>query len=383
MNRRRLPATIKTPLNTLAALGALWYSGKSLAAKRYRWVKPSVIHVADSGWVLSSISAYIGRHLGQHYDFGASFAWRNIRHSIVHFLSPPEYFGGKLYRHIHPSNSQVVNWTHGQRTNPNPVFAQRLDNVGEASAYADKIVVQTSIGSDILCAEGVSPAKLVHIPLGIDTRLFRPPTPAERSDIRKKLDIPQTAYCIGSFQKDGIGWDEGMSPKWVKGPDTFLQVVQRLRHDYEICVLLTGPARGYVKAGLDRMDVPYRYVWLKDYRDVAEHYWALDLYVIASRDEGGPLALLESMASKVPVVSTRVGMSIDLLSHGDNGFLANVDDAEELAISASRLLGDSESRRAIAVNAFQTIQQYDWSIIADRYHTDVYRPLLVQAGYHV
>ena len=146
--------------------------------------------------------------------------------------------------------------------------------------------------------------------------------------MRKKLGIPSTAHCIGSFQKDGIGWDEGMKSKWVKGPDTFLQVVQRLRRDHEICVLLTGPARGYVKSGLERIGVPYRHVWLKDYGEVAKHYWALDLYIIASRDEGGPLALLESMASKVPVVSTRVGMSVDLLVDGDNGLLSDVDDVD-------------------------------------------------------
>ena len=365
----------------LATLSAFLYSGKSLAAKRHHWVNPAVIHVADADWVLSTISKSIVQHLRPHYDFGPSFAWKAIRYSIVHFLSPPGYFGGKVYQRIHPSNSQVINWTHGQRTNPDPEFSRRLDNVEEVSTYVDKIVVQTSIGADTLRAEGVNPAKLVHIPLGIDTRLFRPPTPAQRAEMREELGIPPTAHCIGSFQKDGIGWDEGMEPKWVKGPDTFLRVVQRLRRDHEIFVLLTGPARGYVKRGLDRMDVPYRHVWLKDYGEVAKHYWALDLYIIASRDEGGPMALLESMASEVPVVSTRVGMSLDLLGGGDNGLLSDVDDVEGLAERASRVLADSGLRHGIVVRALHTVQQYDWSIIANRYHEDVYRPLLLQAGY--
>ena len=381
MNGSYPRAAIRAPIHALTSLGSLWYSTKSLAAKRYRWVNPSVILVSDKDWVLSTISGYIGHYLGGNYNFGPSFAWKGIRHSIVHFLSPPGYFGGKLYQRIHPSNSQVINWTHGQRTNPNPEFSRRLDNVEEVNTYVDKIVVQTSIGADTLRAEGVNPAKLVHIPLGIDTRLFRPPTPAQRAEMRKKLGISSTARCIGSFQKDGIGWDEGMKPKWVKGPDTFLQVVQRLRRDHEIFVLLTGPARGYVKSGLDRMGVPYRHVWLKDYGEVAKHYWALDLYIIASRDEGGPMALLESMASKVPVVSTRVGMSVDLLGGGDNGLLSDVDDVEGLTARASRVLADSRLRHGIVVKALHTVQQYDWSIIANRYHEDVYRPLLLQAGY--
>ena len=374
---------MRTPLGRVAGLAAFLYLGKSLMAKRYHWVNPTVIHVADADWVLSTISGYIGQHLARHYDFGPSLAWRIVRNSIVHFLSPPGYFSGKMYQRIHHSNSQVINWTHGRRTNANPEFSRRLDQIGEASTYVDKIVVQTGIGAETLRAEGVDPAKLVHIPLGIDTHLFRPPTRVESNEMRRKLDIPQTSYCIGSFQKDGNGWGEGMSPKWVKGPDTFLEVVRRLRHDFELCVLLTGPARGYVKAGLDQLNVAYRHVWLKDYSDVARHYSALDLYIIASRDEGGPLALLEAMASKVPVVSTRVGMSVDLLSDGDKGLLAEVDDVEGLVASAARVLGDAELRHAIAVNAFQTVQQYDWSIIANRYHEDVYRPLLLEAGYRV
>ena len=372
---------MRTPLGRVAGLAAFLYLGKSLMAKRYHWVNPTVIHVADADWVLSTISGYIGQHLARHYDFGPPLAWRIVRKSIVHFLSPPGYFSGKMYQRIHHSNSQVINWTHGRRTNANPEFSRRLDQIGEVSAYVDKIVVQTGIGAETLRAEGVDPAKVVHIPLGIDTRLFRPPTPAQRAEMRKELGIPPTAHCIGSFQKDGIGWDEGMEPKWVKGPDTFLRVVQRLRRDHEIFVLLTGPARGYVKRGLDRIDVPYRHVWLKDYGEVAKHYWALDLYIIASRDEGGPMALLESMASEVPVVSTRVGMSLDLLGGGDNGLLSDVDDVEGLAERASRVLADSGLRHGIVVRALHTVQQYDWSIIANRYHEDVYRPLLLQAGY--
>ena len=189
------------------------------------------------------------------------------------------------------------------------------------------------------------------------------------------------AYCIGSFQKDGEGWDDGMVPKWVKGPDVFLETIDRLRRDYELFVLLTGPSRGYVKAGLERMGIRYRHVWLKQYEEVARHYWALDLYLIASRDEGGPMAVLESMASGVPLVSTRVGMSIDLISSGVNGFLNEVEDADGLAVNASRTLENSELGQRISSEAVQQAQNYDWSAIAARYHEEVYRPLLVEDGF--
>ena len=35
--------------------------------------------------------------------------------------------------------------------------------------------------------------------------------------MREYLGIPDDAICIGSFQKDGVGWEMGLSPSWSKG----------------------------------------------------------------------------------------------------------------------------------------------------------------------
>ena len=79
-------------------------------------------------------------------------------------------------------------------------------------------------------------------------------------------------------------------------------------------MLLTGPSRGYVKAGLDRARraVPPRV--LPDVDAVARAYDAIDVCVVASREEGGPRAVLESMATGVPLVTTRVGQAADLVA---------------------------------------------------------------------
>ena len=359
-------------------LASLLYSGALRAAMTQDSSRPTVIYVGDSDWVLSTIGKAIRQHLEGQYRFGPRFAWRGVRNSLIHWGSPPPYFSGKLYLRVHPSNVQVVNWTHGQRSNPDPEFAMRLDEAQEAISHAGMVVCHSMVGMGTLLQEGVDPSKLVNIPHGIDTKLFRPPTPGERSLMRRELDIPETAYCIGSFQKDGEGQGAGMSPKWVKGPDVFLDVISRLRHRHELCVLLTGPARGYVKAGLDQMGVPYRHVYLEDYRDVARHFWALDAYVIASRDEGGPMALLESMASGVPLISTRVGMCIDLIEDGRNAFLADVDDAERLADRAAEIREDDDGRQTLIKGGLSTAQRHTWAEIAWRYSEEVYRPLTVR-----
>lgn len=359
----------------------LWYTGNAALARMHNFGKPPVIYLGDSDWVLSTIGNYIREHLGKHYAFGPSFAWRGIRNSIVHAGSPPPYLDRKIYTQVHPSNKQVMSWTHGQRSNPDPVFARRLDDLHESKKFLAKIVTHSKTGLDTLIAEGIEPCTLAYIPHGVDRRLFHPPTHEQRVYMRNSLGVPDSAYCIGLFQKDGEGWGEGNTPKWVKGPDVFLRVIRLLRQNYELYVLLTSPARGYVKKGLEEMGVQYRHVELKDYREVAKHYWALDMYIIASRDEGGPMAVPESMASCVPLVSTRVGMAADVLRSGHNGFLTEVDDVEALAEAAALLLENDELRHTVAENALQTAQRYEWSAIADKYHHEVYRPLLLQAGY--
>ena len=71
----------------------------------------------------------------------------------------------------------------------------------------------------------------------------------------------RSAFVVGSFQKDGVGWEEGLEPKLIKGPDVLLAAVERLRQRVpELWLLLTAPARGYVKEGLERIGVPYRHL---------------------------------------------------------------------------------------------------------------------------
>ena len=49
-----------------------------------------------------------------------------------------------------------------------------------------------------------------------------------QDNIRNLLGIPRNSILIGSFQKDGVGWKEGIKPKLIKGPDIFVKVLDKL-----------------------------------------------------------------------------------------------------------------------------------------------------------
>ncbi|MBE3139889.1 MAG: glycosyltransferase family 4 protein [Thermoplasmata archaeon] len=184
----------------------------------------------------------------------------------------------------------------------------------------------------------IEPAKVFLIPIGVNLDFFPLGSAETKIAARQKLNIPQSAFVIGSFQKDGVGWGEGLEPKLVKGPDVFLASIKELKAQIpELYVLLSGPARGYMKAGLDAMQVPYSHFYLDSYPQIGELFKALDLYLVTARQEGGPKAILESMASGVPIISTRVGQATDLIQHGQNGWLVEVEDSLEIASWAVRV----------------------------------------------
>jgi glycosyltransferase involved in cell wall biosynthesis len=196
-----------------------------------------------------------------------------------------------------------------------------------------------------------------------------------RASARAQYGIGEHQLCIGSFHKDGDGWGDGNTPKMIKGPDILLQTIARVARERPVFVLLTGPARGFVKQGLAKLGVPFAHDWVDDYRDLPARYAALDAYLNPSREEGGPKGLLEAMASGVPVVSTRVGMAPDVIASGTSGDLAEVGDDEALARAILALPGGEalHARRAAARDA---VAACAWRIVGRQHLEQVYRPLL-------
>lgn len=97
---------------------------------------------------------------------------------------------------------------------------------------------------------------------------------------------------------------------------------------------------------------------------------------MTSREEGGPQAVLEALASGVPLVSTRVGLAPDVITDGVNGLLAQVEDVETLAALAGRMIDQPELAAKLTASGLETVKVYDWPLIAARYLEEVYSPLL-------
>ena len=256
---------------------------------------------------------------------------RYANNQSVFYANRYELLGTRAWDR-HPQNRFATAYFHGKPGNGEAIFDEMHKILCESHSHIHRVQVSHTEMRDIVLSSGIDSHKVFLIPIGIDISVFRPQTYESKKTARAKFGVPESAVVVGSFQKDGSGWGEGNEPKLIKGPDVFLAVLKQLKERVpEVVVLLTGPARGYVIKGLQEINVPYKHIMLDKYEDINGAYHCLDLYIVASRQEGGPKAILESMATGVPLVSTRVGQAMDLVRHGENGWLTEVQDVQGLA----------------------------------------------------
>jgi N-acetyl-alpha-D-glucosaminyl L-malate synthase BshA len=81
-----------------------------------------------------------------------------------------------------------------------------------------------------------------------------------------------------------------------------------------------------------------------------------DVFLLPSAQESFGLAALEAMACEVPVVASRVGGLPEVVEHGRNGFLHDLNDLDGMAASAIALLSDRDLHRRIAEAAARTVR---------------------------
>lgn len=356
----------------------------SLAAKPYGWInniisskieKPyySLYYVIEPiDWSIKWDGKYITKNLNELRLIKARMttAHFGIRKQIIHFGSVNTFLTSKGFKKPHKSNKVVLTWFHVVPDDP------RIRFVKEAQEYVDVVHTSSKITKKKLIEIDIPEEKIVVVPLGVDLNIFKPVSVEEKWKIKEEIGLPKDKIVIGSFQKDGAGWGEGLEPKWVKGPDIFVNVVEKLKKDYDIFVLLLGPARGYVKRELDKRDIPYKHVFLKNYLGIPKYYNTLYLYLVTSREEGGPKAVLEAMATGIPLVSTKVGMAVDVIKEGHNGLLADVDDVEALSEKAREIFDDEKLAKEMVKRGLETVRDYSWENIVKRYYEMIYSPLM-------
>lgn len=348
----------------------------SLAVPQFR-NRPRLSYVAPFvNWVLDWEAYYITRHVQEKFGLEANVvkSIKNVSGQIVHYGSLWDILANIDSKYSR-RNTIVGTVFHGLIESPD--FQSALQKVLNSQDRFARLHTASTIMHNRLIDWGVPKEKLVAIPLGVDLERFGPSTKQEQGQLRRELGIPEGAFCIGSFHKDGQGMAEGLTPKLIKGPDILLEALSEIyRRDKNIFVLLTAPARGFVKKGLNAAGIPYTHVREEDFHRIPRLFHALDAYLLASREEGGPKGVLEALASGVPFVGSRVGMVPDVITDGHDGLLTQIEDPTGLAEGVLKLIADPGLRERLTLNGLRRIQDFGWPVIASRYYRELYEPLL-------
>jgi glycosyltransferase involved in cell wall biosynthesis len=299
------------------------------------------------GWSIDDDRARLtatARRLG--YDVGSNRLLRFARHQAVF---QHNHFNALQPKWLESSHRLGLSYFHGRPgTDGYPEFDRAYETLRDNASRVDRVQVTHEEMRELVVGAGVPHDRVFKIPIGIDLEHF--PLRAARSG---------PGFVIGSFLKDGVGMAEGLEPKLLKGPDTLVAVVGQLREAIpDLSVLLTGPARGYVRSELKRLGVAHEHRLLSSRDELARAYAAVDVCLVTSRQEGGPKAVLEAMASGVPVVSTRVGQAAELVADSENGLLADVDDVDSLVAAVERVHGDSALRERMRAAGRATAEEH-------------------------
>lgn len=166
----------------------------------------------------------------------------------------------------------------------------------------------------------------------------------------------------------------------VKAHDILVRALARLRDQGVRLMMLVvgdGPERASIEAlaaerriGLDRLRL------LGFRADVPDLLGAADFFVLPSRMEGLPLAALEAMAQRLPVVTTRVGGIPEVVFDGEHGFLVPPEDPDALAAAMSKLARDPHLRARLGeAGAARAREEFSFERMTDKYD-DLYAHLV-------
>ena len=194
-----------------------------------------------------------------------------------------------------------------------------------------------------------SSTPVVVVPNGVDVERFDPDR-VDGEAVRRELGIPADAPVVGTvaglrIQKGLHDWLAVAQAVLARRPDTRFLLVG----DGPLCEELQTAAEA---RGLDRA---VAFPGLRD--DVRPYLAATDVYLMTSIYEGLPVALLEAMAMRRPVVATPVGGIPEVVRDGENGRLVAVGDVEAAAGATLDLLGDRRRAAGLGAAARRTVTE--------------------------
>jgi glycosyltransferase involved in cell wall biosynthesis len=195
-----------------------------------------------------------------------------------------------------------------------------------------------------LLEEGIKRVRLW--PQGVDARRFHPDKASR--EWRERLS--------GGHPSDRLLLYVGrLAPE--KGIER-LKAILREVPGTRLAIVGDGPARRDLER--EFAGTPTVFTGILQGEDLASAYASADAFLFPSTTDTLGLAMIEALASGLPIVAARGGASHEVVSEGADGFLYEADSAPAVVAAIRRLFSDSEFREALARGARATAEERDW-----------------------
>jgi glycogen synthase len=202
------------------------------------------------------------------------------------------------------------------------------------------------------------------------------------------IDIPviPNGVDLAQFGETGREWGRPRLLSvgrvvYQKGLDLAVRALAGLKdQDWEWRIAGDGPQVPVLRAMVEKYGLQDRVHFLgwQTPDQIKAQYAAANLFLFPSRHEGMPNAVLEAMASGLPVVATRVAGNEELVTEGETGALVPAESVEALRESLRLLLVESARRERMGHAARRRVERsFSWTLVAEQYQR-----ILQQAARH-
>ena len=285
-----------------------------------------VLDERSRGWILEGICREIAQRFPGKTEF--CYSSRRLPAARAYFISHYALLPDALRENPCLHRAAVFVWY----THPRPLSYSERELV-YALNHARKVFCPNSWLPEYLAAQGVRRSRLAMVLGGADPARFR----------------------VHERGSGGIGFSMAYYER--KRPERVIEVAKAFP-DKEILLL----GRGWTKyprfAELQALS-NFRYVE-SDYDEYPRHYARMDVFVSPADLEGGPIPLLEAMMSNALPVSSNTGFARDLIRHGQNGYIFDVDASPE---TVNHLI---EEAFANTSDVRRTVKHLTWESFASK-----------------
>ena len=207
----------------------------------------------------------------------------------------------------------------------------------------------------------VAERRLRYIPNGIDTNRFQPADALRRNQLRESLGLPSNALIIGT-----VG---GLRPEknQLRLVKAFVQFAELLP-DAHLVIVGDGPLREPMQHILQQRGLSERATFFGSVSNPERFYQAMDVFALPSDTEQMSLALLEAMASGLPVAGTDVGDTKVVVDELNRHCIVPPNGDATFANAVKTLLMDEDLRATLSnANRNRCLAQYSVDQMMDSY----------------